>query len=53
MGVESYLYDFTGDLYGKQVEVYLRAFRRPERRFDSVEALRRQLEDDIAAGRDT
>ena len=51
MGVESYLYDFTGDLYGKQVEVYLQAFRRPERRFESVEALRRQLEDDIAAGR--
>ncbi len=50
MGVESYLYDFAGDLYGKQVEVSLRSFRRPERRFDSLEALRRQLEDDIAAG---
>lgn len=49
-GVESYLYDFAGDLYGETIEVYLCAFRRPERRFDSVEALRRQLEEDIAAG---
>ncbi len=51
MGVESYLYDFAGDMYGKRVEVYLRKFRRPERRFDSLEALREQLREDIAAGR--
>lgn len=51
MGVESYLYDFEGDMYGKHVEVYLHKFRRPERRFDSLEALRRQLQEDIAAGR--
>lgn len=52
MGVESYLYDFTGDLYGEQVEVYLLAFRRPERRFESLEALGAQLKEDIAAGRE-
>lgn len=51
MGVESYLYDFEGDMYGKHVEVYLHKFRRPERRFDSLEALREQLQEDIAAGR--
>lgn len=51
MGVESYLYDFEEELYGEPVEVYLCAFRRPERRFDSVEALRGQLQADIAAGR--
>lgn len=51
MGVESYLYDFTGNLYGEPIEVYLCAFQRPERRFDSVEALREQLEEDIAAGK--
>lgn len=50
MGVESYLYDFEGDLYGEPIEVYLRAFRRPERQFASVEALRGQLQEDIAAG---
>ncbi len=52
MGVESYLYDFTGDLYGEQVEVYLLAFRRPERRFESLDALGAQLKEDIAAGRE-
>lgn len=51
IGVESYLYDFAGDLYGEQIEVYLCAFRRPERRFQSVEALREQLKEDIAAGK--
>ncbi len=50
MGVESYLYDFDQDIYGQPVEVSLYSFHRPERKFESVEALRRQLEADIAAG---
>ena len=50
MGVESYLYDFDKDVYGQTAEVYLHSFHRPERKFESVEALRRQLEADIAAG---
>lgn len=50
MGVESYLYDFEGDLYGEPVEVCLLSFSRPERRFEDVEALRRQLEKDIGQG---
>lgn len=50
MGVESYLYDFDQEIYGESIEVYLLAFRRPERQFESVEALRAQLEEDIAAG---
>lgn len=51
MGVESYLYDFDENAYGERIEVYLSEFRRPERKFDSVEALKAQLEDDIEAGR--
>lgn len=50
MGVESYLYDFDKDIYGQQAEVYMHSFHRPERKFESVEALRRQLEMDIASG---
>lgn len=50
MGVESYLYDFEEDIYGEPVEIYLCSFHRPERRFEGVEALRRQIGEDIAAG---
>ncbi len=50
LGVESYLYDFDREVYGEDAEVYLLAFRRPEKRFDSVEALKAQLAEDIAAG---
>lgn len=49
-GVESYLYDFRDTVYGEEVEVYLYAFHRPEKRFGSVEELREQLRKDIAAG---
>lgn len=52
MGVETYLYDFDESIYGSQITVQLHAFRRPEKKFDSVEALRAQLQLDIAAGRD-
>lgn len=51
MGVESYLYDFDEQVYGEFLEVYLLGFRRPERQFENVEALKRQLAEDIAAGR--
>lgn len=52
VGVETYLYDFADDLYGKDITVELLAFRRPEMKFDGVEHLKRQMEADIAAGRD-
>ena len=51
MGVETYIYDFDEDVYGEELEVYLLAFKRPEMRFDSVDALKVQMAKDIAAGR--
>lgn len=48
--VESYLYGFDREAYGEVAEVYLYEFRRPECRFDSLELLRRQLEEDIRDG---
>lgn len=51
MGVESYLYDFDQDIYGQEIEVALKSFRRPERKFSSLEKLKTQLDLDIANGR--
>ena len=51
MGVETYLYDFAGDIYGQTIEVKLLAFHRPETRFESVDALQSQLQKDIAEGK--
>lgn len=41
--VESFLLDFDGDLYGKSVRVEFFKFLRPERRFDDLDALRREI----------
>jgi riboflavin kinase/FMN adenylyltransferase len=51
LGVETYLYDFTKEVYDRDMTVELLAFRRAERTFESVEALRRQIEADVEAGR--
>lgn len=50
-GVETYLFDFDGDLYGKNISVSLYAFERPEQKFDSMEALKAQMHKDIDFGR--
>ena len=50
MGVETYLYDFAGDIYGKDITVQLLAFRRPEMKFDGMDSLKAQMQKDIAAG---
>ncbi len=51
VGVETYLYDFAQDIYGKEITVRLLSFHRPEKKFDSVEALKTQMAADIAEGR--
>ena len=51
MGVETYVYDFERDIYGADVEVALLEFHRPEVSFESLEALKNQLKDDIEAGK--
>ncbi len=48
---ETCILDFNGDLYGKEVEVSLREFLRPEEKFPDVEALRRAIERDIKNAR--
>lgn len=51
-GVETYLYDFSGDIYGNEMKVELIDFVRPEMRFDSIEKLKKQLDYDIKACRE-
>lgn len=51
-GVETYLYGFSGNLYGKQIKVEMLDFVRPEMQFSSIEELKSQLDHDIAACRE-
>ena len=44
---ESFIIGFSGDLYGKEITVELLDFLREERRFDSAEALKMQINIDI------
>ena len=46
--VEAHLLDFDGDLYGKAMTVIFLEFLRPEQKFDSMAALKSQIEADIA-----
>ncbi len=41
--VEAHLIDFSGDLYGEDVRIYFLGFLREERRFDSPEELKTQI----------
>ncbi|NJC04362.1 riboflavin kinase/FMN adenylyltransferase [Sphingomonas kaistensis] len=49
--LETYLFDWSGDLYGQEIEVALHHFLRPERRFDSMDALAAQMRSDEAEAR--
>lgn len=51
-GVETYLFDFDGDLYGEDIEVQLLAFERPEMKFGSVEELTNRMKMDISFGKE-
>lgn len=46
-GVETYLLDFDRDLYGKTIEVELYDYHRPELKFDTLEALKSKMQEDI------
>jgi riboflavin kinase/FMN adenylyltransferase len=49
--LEVFLFDFDGDLYGRDIEVEFIAFIRDDRKFDTAEALIAQMEIDCAAAR--
>ncbi|MBP3296342.1 MAG: riboflavin kinase, partial [Lachnospiraceae bacterium] len=50
--IESYLYDYSGDCcYDHEITVIPKWFHRPEMRFESVDALKAQMDKDLAIGR--
>jgi riboflavin kinase/FMN adenylyltransferase len=49
--LEPYFFDFDGDLYGHSLEVELIEFLRPEVKYDSLDALKAQMEADCVDAR--
>jgi len=50
--LETFIFDFSGDLYGAKLSVGLVDFLRPELKFDGLQALIDQMEQDCATARD-
>ena len=48
--IESYLYNFTENVYGKKIEVHFLEFMRKEEKFESIEELKKQLQKDMQLG---
>jgi riboflavin kinase/FMN adenylyltransferase len=49
--LEAHLFDFSGDLYGRTIEVELIAFLRDEAKFDTLGELKRQMTQDVIDAR--
>ncbi|WP_394269126.1 bifunctional riboflavin kinase/FAD synthetase [Qipengyuania sp.] len=49
--LEPHFFDFSGDLYGQEIEVAFHHFLRGEAKFDSLEALIAQMDKDCEAAR--
>lgn len=52
MLIESHLLEYEGEAYGKEVEIQLFHFKRPERRFESIEEMAEQIMYDIHAAKE-
>ena len=52
VGVETHIFDFEGDLYGKVLKTEILHFVRKEQKFNSVDALKEQMHKDMAFGKE-
>lgn len=50
--LETFLFDFAGDLYGATLSVALVDYLRPEQKFDGLDALTAQMQTDCSRARD-
>lgn len=50
--LEVYLFDFNRDIYGKDLELRFVRYLRPEKKFENVDALVRQIERDVQQARE-
>ena len=50
--IETFIFDFSGDLYGTELSVALVDYLRPEETFDSLESFIAQMDADCAKARD-
>ena len=50
--LEIHLFDFDHDIYGKDLEVRFLKYLRPEKKFENVDALVRQIQADVQQGRE-
>lgn len=48
--IESYLYQFSENAYGKEIEVHFLEFMRKEQKFNNIEELKVQLQKDMQLG---
>ena len=44
--VESWILDYSGDLYGQQIRLEFQYFLRPEKKFSSLEELKQEIHRD-------
>jgi len=49
--LEAHILDFSGVVYGKEITLFFAAKIRDEKRFESLDALKAQIEKDIVEGR--
>jgi riboflavin kinase / FMN adenylyltransferase len=49
--LEIHLFDFKRDIYGKDLEVRFIRYLRPEKKFENIDALVRQIEADVKQAR--
>lgn len=47
LGLETYILDYNGNLYGKKVKTQLCTFIRPEQKFSGIEELMKQIQKDV------